>query len=288
MVTNFYEILRDLKQFGQKTKPRGLEIVEIRNYVYTLPPRYRFMSFDNRKLNLDYIKQEFLWYVRGNRHDVSIKHIAKMWDGLINTDKTINSNYGFYIFNPAAGRHGLSNFDRVIDLLIHDPDTRRATVMILNNDHLNSDTKDFPCTYSLNFHIRDGQLDMYVRMRSQDAIYGMGNDAPCFSLVHELLWSRMIAFDRFKDLKLGLYHHSADSFHVYEKHYEMLERIIDHPVITIDHHKDCPAMVPSTHKNLVKINEALDLKRPFELYDDFSKWLVDRDNTDTLLSTEEL
>ena len=292
----FYRILKDLKNRGQVVRPRGEECLEITDYSYSLWPRTRFMCFDARKLKLDYIKQEFMWYLRGDPKDISISQAAKMWKGLINDDGTINSNYGYYIFGkrykvPGGDSKGISNFERVISELIKDSDSRRAAICILNNDHLNSQTKDYPCTAYLNFHIRDGDLIMYVRMRSQDAIYGMGNDAPCFSLVHELLWSRLLG--TYPDLKLGAYHHTADSFHVYAKHYDMLDAILQKPDVSVDFHADCPQInSPGVFSELMMVvhntkafrsPETLAVRDYMSSLHPFTRWMLERDDTATLL-----
>lgn len=288
---HFYGILKEVYTYGAVTRPRGQETRELTDYQYVLPPRVRFMSFDHRKLKLDYIKQEVVWYLRGDRRDVSIRHLAKMWDGLINLDGTINSNYGYYIFAEHVPTLGaLSNFDRVVETLKDDPDSRRAVICILDNDRLWTNTKDYPCTCYLNFHIRDNRLHLYVRMRSQDAIFGMGNDAPFFSIVHELMWSALR--DKYPTLELGAYHHTSDSLHVYAKHYEMVEKIISDPVVTHDFHVDCPEMKVDPGKNLVAelrgVAQALGTigGSPPDKIHPFTAWLLTRDDPATIIPAE--
>jgi hypothetical protein len=63
----------------------------------------------------------------------------------------------------------------------------------------------------------------------------MGNDAPCFSFIHEMLLNALREY--FPSLEYGTYHHSADSFHVYERHFEMMEKIaFTSPYVSIE----CP------------------------------------------------
>jgi thymidylate synthase len=61
-------------------------------------------------------------------------------------------------------------------------------------------------------------------MRSQDAIFGLGNDAPAFSFILQMVHATMRC--HYPELELGFYNHVADSFHVYERHFEMLDKII--------------------------------------------------------------
>lgn len=215
----FRKILRKLAVKGEYCSPRNLKIIELENFNYELPPYIRFMNFKSRKYNLDYLKKEFQWYLNGDKFDISITKYAKMWKNLVTDTGEIYSNYGQYIFGKE------NQFDRVVTTLKEDKTSRRASIIILNSNHLSQDVNDYPCTYSINFRIRDDKLNMSVHMRSQDAIYGMGNDAPCFSLIHEMMYISLKEI--YKELKYGNYYHTADSFHVYEKHFGMLEKISD-------------------------------------------------------------
>jgi len=212
---DFYNIFRKLFLLGRRCSPRGLEIIEIENFNYTLSPYSRFCNFEKRKLNLGYIKKEFLWYLKGDMYDTSITEHAKMWGNLVNDRGVINSNYGQYIFANRA-------FYRCANELIKDKDSRRGSITILNNSHLEEEqVKDLPCTYYINFRIRDNKLNMSVGMRSQDAVFGMGNDAPCFSFIHEMMF--VYLKDTYKELEYGEYYHSANSFHIYERHFQLLK-----------------------------------------------------------------
>ena len=301
-LVHFYHVLMLLWEHGKDVKPRGLKSKEILNFAYTFPPRVRFMCFDHRKFKIDYAKQEFLWYLRGNRKDVSIAKIASMWSNLIKEDGTINSNYGWFLFNKEACLSSIhtSNFNRVIAELANDPDSRRATITILSNEYLNEKSSDYPCTYGLNFHIREDKLHMTVHMRSNDAIYGLANDAPAFSFTHELLWVSLLKY--FPYLQLGSYHHIADSFHVYERHYDLVQKILSDPKVTWDEHGTCPHMsnrygideMRTLTKNLAPVIEAKKQNKYDELAarwpilkDPFIKWLLLREDPKTLLEEEQ-
>ena len=220
-------IFRDVKERGKITAPRGKKIIELENYHYELPAYVRFPSLAPRKLKPDYIKAETLWYLRGDPYDLTILQHSNIWKNIVLRGR-LNSNYGQAFFRRGG-------FDWVIYELGHDKDSRRACVTILGSEegHLKQDTLDVPCTAYLNFRIRDNFLNMSVHMRSQDAVFGMGNDAPAFSFVHEMLLE-MLRFTKYPDLQLGSYHHTADSFHVYERHFEMLEQLVAEDVALDD------------------------------------------------------
>lgn len=255
----FREIYRDVKRRGKFVKPRGLLVLEIENYSYELPPYVRFQNFHSRKLNIQYVKDELLWYLKGDKYDSSITEKAKIWQDIINADGSINSNYGQYIFA------GPKQFDNVIKTLVSDKDSRRASLVILGDEHLLSDTKDVPCTYAMNFRIRNDKLNMSVRMRSQDAIYGMGNDVPAFSFIHEMMLKSLRRY--YPSLECGNYHHTADSFHVYERHFMMLDKLCED-----DHFEDvyCPRISGPEEVDFLRKLDYSSIPTDFF----FTKWLT--------------
>jgi hypothetical protein len=125
-------------------------------------------------------------------------------------------------------------------------------------------------------------------MRSQDAIFGMGNDAPCFSFIHELMWVRLR--QTYPDLKLGKYWHLADSFHVYERHFDLVQGILENPTISKDMHLGCPPMSKSDDISLLRQVAQAPVKDLWPRIDagivepgPFTRWLLKRDNPETLL-----
>lgn len=207
----------NLVEHGEFSSPREQLIIEKENFDYSLPPYVRFSNFEDRNLNIDYIKQEFLWYLRGDRFDTSITEHAAMWKSLTHEDGGINSNYGQYVFGQE------NQFDTVKGILEDDKDSRRGSISILRQEYISGDVPDQPCTYALNFRIRKNALNMTVHMRSQDGIFGMGNDAPAFSFIHEMMYNSLK--DKYPDIEYGDYFHFTDSFHVYERHFRMLAKI---------------------------------------------------------------
>jgi thymidylate synthase len=214
----FRNIYVNLNNNGKITHPRGTTCLEIENFHIDIPAYYRFINFESRKLKTEYIRKEFLWYCKGNKHDLSILNHASMWKSLVTKEGTIYSNYGQYIFTEGQ-------LKRCIDLLIEDKDSRRATITILQPYHLlDEDAPEIPCTNSLSFRIRDNKLNCTVKMRSTDAIWGSGNDWPIFSFIHEIVFKLL---ESFYELEIGNMHFSTDSFHIYDRHFEMLDKIIN-------------------------------------------------------------
>jgi len=216
----FIEAYSVLQSQGIEVRPRGERCIEVENARFLFHPlNDRFTSYRTRNMNLQYAKFEAAWYLRGDRYEIeSICDKAKMWSNIIDSDGGINSNYGQYIFQ------GPNQFNWVYEQLKKDPFSRRAVMTLLDSSHLRDDNPDVVCTYALGFRIRNNRLNMTIHMRSWDAIWGMTNDVFCFSVIYELMLVKLKAI--YPELVCGDYVHTADSFHVYERHYDLLDRLI--------------------------------------------------------------
>lgn len=215
----FLDVYQTIKNYGLISRPRGKTIIELENFQFTVPYTSRFCSFKARKFNLDYLKEEFMWYLCADPMDALITESAQMWTEIRQADGSFLSNYGVYWFKNGG-------FKWVIDELIRDKDSRRAVIPMLSQDHLFESNPDVVCTYSISFRIRKNQLNMTVNMRSQDAVWGMTNDIPCFSFLHEMVY-HVLRDKWYHDLSMGRYVHHVDSLHTYERHFGMMDKIIE-------------------------------------------------------------
>lgn len=215
--TRFLKMYADLAK-GQICKPRGQAILELEDYVLELDAGDSCItSFRDRKMSIGYAASEFLWYLKGDPYDTSIEKHASMWPKIKQPEGFYFSNYGQYMFGRGAGVRW------AIEELMRDKDSRRAAFPFLKLIHCFADNRDMVCTYSMGFRIRENRLNMSVNMRSNDAIYGTTNDVFCFWMVYKLVYAAL--HQTYRDLLPGRYVHKVDSLHVYEKHWEMLNRL---------------------------------------------------------------
>lgn len=206
---------------GALVTPRGSPIREAENYQLTIDmDGSPCTSFLERKFNLRYAKDEFLWYLKGDRYDVSIEKKAGIWPKIKQPEGYFYSNYGHYIFGQSQRQ-----FDWVVEELRRDKDSRRASIVLINREHFFRENNDVVCTYGINFRIRNDRLNMSVSMRSNDAIFGFTNDVFSFSVLYRLVYAALRATG-YVDLMPGNYVHKADSLHVYERHWDMIKKII--------------------------------------------------------------
>ena len=254
-----FKVIKDIMEKGDEICVRGQKTKELMNYSFTINPYDRFFSFEGRKMSLKYIKEELKWYLRADKYDLSICEHAKMWKSLINKDGSLNSNYGAILFN--------GNFMRCAETLVKDKFSRRAILMICNNETLNTESKDYHCTLSLSFSIRKDKLNCTGVMRSNDAIFGITNDIPFFTFVQELMYV-YLRDTAYPELKMGEYTHFVNSIHIYEHHYKMANTILEN---AYEHPIECPK-IKNKEEVLFLLNKEKDINNINEEYN-FSKWL---------------
>ena len=213
-----FSIVSDVMERGNDVEARGTKQKEITFYKCVIEdPTDLLITYPDRKFNPDYATTEWLWYLSQHKNTQNIGKMAKIWDMIKDENGECESNYGEYLI-PSG------QWSWVINELITDPDSRRATIAINQPYHKGKNPKDIPCTQYIQFFIRNGKLDMGVYLRSNDVIYGFCNDIFTFSLFQQLMCNDLKHLG--VDVELGEYHHHAGSMHIYERHYEMANKII--------------------------------------------------------------
>lgn len=223
---NFWLMFDRTMTQGIEVRPRGLAIKEIEDLQLTVSPLFPFMSFTDRNYNVDYFKKEMIWKLSANKYDESIKQHAKMWDSVQNPDGTFNSNYGQYWFGDQNG------FWFVTQELTRDPDSRRAVIPMLSKEHLTPETVDTVCTGLVGFRIRNGKLNMSIHMRSSDQVFGLGTDVPTFAFLYRLVYS--VLQMHYCGLGIGTMCITAMSSHIYERHFQMVGKILGRGVNSLE------------------------------------------------------
>lgn len=172
----FEQIYLKLNAYGEECAPRGELVREFRNVMFEIKnPMDNIIHNKWRKASPVYLAQENLWYLSGNRDVESIAKYAPFWRSIANEDGTVNSNYGYYLFN-IKNEEGKSQFDLLEDLLRQDSFTRKALfVQPVCGDKANGIpdtrfTKDTICTPTYDFQLRNNKLELTVNMRSNDLI----------------------------------------------------------------------------------------------------------------------
>ena len=167
-------------------------------------PTKNILKSNIRNMPMRYAVGELLWYLSGSNRLDAIKKYSKAWESLSDDGETVNSAYGYRIFE----QFGFDQWEYVKDLLKKDPNTRRAVIHI--KDASNKPTKDTPCTVSLQFLLRNGQLNLTTYMRSNDIWLGFPYDVFSFTCLQIIM-----AFEL--GVEIGEYTHIAGSLHLYTR-----------------------------------------------------------------------
>lgn len=100
------------------------------------------------------------------------------------------------------------------------PDCRQAHVDLWHYELDRPGLRAYPCVTSCGFYIRDGALDMFVEMRSNDAWMGLPYDMFAFAQLQVTLAGVLT-------IPVGRYHHYARSLHLYEQHWPKVAELQD-------------------------------------------------------------
>ncbi len=259
--------------------PRGQATHEITNALITIKNPYdRLVYHPDRNLSLRYLAGELLWYERGSNLLSEIKEYAKFWERVSDDGITVNSSYGNRIYNP-ENKYIHPQWQRALNELKRDSDSRRAMLSILKSTDLTPETRDMPCTVGLQFYIRQGKLNATSWMRSNDIYLGFCYDVPIFTIWQEKMFLSLL--EVYPDLRMGNYTHMATSLHVYERHLPTIKSISQTPKKAIqDSLFDMPRIKNLNSIKQVQETEAKIRKNEINIKDlpifndEFSAWLI--------------
>ena len=227
----FVESLKTLSEECTVVNSRGTKQREVLwHSIKISDPTALSIEVPARKFKPSYGVTEWLWYLSADPNVKNIGKLASIWQAIADSDNEVESNYGRWIHSEPT-KTGITQWQWVLEELLNDRDTRRASITINNSWHKGKNNKDYPCTQYLHFFIRDNNLHLGVHMRSNDAVFGFCNDVFTFCMYQQLMLNELnhsiAANDSLEEpLKLGHYYHTADSFHVYESHFKMMDKIV--------------------------------------------------------------
>ena len=229
----FCEGLHLVDSEGRHVESRGTKQKELLfHQIEILDPTALSIMPRARKFQPLYAVAEWLWYLSANPSAQNIGKWASIWNDITDEKGDVESNYGTYIFGKAGPITKYSNrgtqWQWVIDELLADRDSRRATIMINQPYHKFKNKKDYPCTNNMHFFIRESKLFLGVNMRSNCSVHGFCNDVWTFCMFQQMMLNELnTRLPEDQQLSLGSYIHSAGSYHVYERHWSMMRKIVD-------------------------------------------------------------
>lgn len=204
-------------EHGKKVECRKQLTLEVYPFHFCLTnPLNRCTSNPQRKWNLPLALGETLWNLRGDRDVNALAYYIPFWKKLTKSDEIKGSCYGYKTFSSE-----INQWEKVTDLLRNEPTSRRAVISIFSHeDLLTNKNPDVSCTLSIQFLIRDSQLDCITTMRSNDLIWGLPYDIFYFTFLQEKMANEL-------EIPIGKYFHQAASLHIYKRHFSLAEELRD-------------------------------------------------------------
>lgn len=214
-------LLTMLSEKGKTIDVRNSKTLELLPVCIELTnPKNRLTTLKGRNWNLPFAIGELAWHLDGSNDFNFISYYSKNWSVALEEDESIirESCYGNQIFSGQ-----FSMWDRLLNEFDDDIHTRRAVLSLFDsNNSLGLNKKDVACTSTIQFLVRNDKLDCIVNMRSNDVIWGLPNDIFFVTMLQE--WLSIVL-----NVSVGKYYHFIGSLHIYERHFDLMDRIIANP-----------------------------------------------------------
>ncbi|MDP9857781.1 thymidylate synthase [Agrobacterium tumefaciens] len=205
---------------GKPSAPRGSGTLEVlgANFIISNPTA-RIITLPSRKFSLPLAIGELAWHLRGDDQVDALAYYAEAWRNFTDDGLHVSGScYGRKLISVDSS--GSSPWQRLVNLLHHDPFTRRATFGFITNEEDVEGSKDISCVSSIQFLVRENRLSLFTFMRSNDLFLGLPYDVFLFSYLQELMALEL-------GLEMGEYHHYATSLHIYDQHRAACQRIAE-------------------------------------------------------------
>lgn len=221
--------------YGIISKPRGKKIREILGLQTKVDMSDPILSIPERGLGYKFMAAEAAWILSGDNRVSTIAPFSKAISQFSDDGITYHGAYGPKIRDQ---------LHYAADNLAKDPDSRQAVINIWRENPGNS--RDIPCTLSVQFLIRNEELHVIDTMRSSDLWLGWPYDIFNFSML-----ARYLILYADLDVNLGKIYLNAGSAHIYKPQWEACDDITELYPNGIKHarsplefkHKDCDAFV---------------------------------------------
>lgn len=197
-----------LRERGVLSESRGLTTLRVPGPVSTVysDPRRRVLFDHIRDANPFFHLMESLWILSGSNRVELPKYFLDSIDQFSDNGVSFHGAYGYRLRKS----FGFDQIERAITVLMDKPDTRQVVMSIWDPLlDLGSTTKDMPCNDMVMLDIVEGQLNMTVCNRSNDAVWGAyGANAVQFSILQEFIAVSV-------GVKVGHYVQQSNNYHVY-------------------------------------------------------------------------
>ena len=212
----------DILKHGLPLQSRDGGCKELTGYAFKLSD-IDFPLATVRGASTTYAAAETLWYLSGSDSIELVQAYAPQYSRFAQPGTDIaHGAYGARLQRSQAFVATADSFDTkyqsqlvaAIKLLREQPNTRQCILGFWDTGDLlhalKGDVRDIPCTVSLQFLLRDGQLHAVTYMRSNDIWLGMPYDVFAFTTFQRIVAEAL-------EVEPGTYTHCVGSMHLYDR-----------------------------------------------------------------------
>ena len=216
---NYHDLLQHIKDQGtDKTDRTGTGTRSVFGYQLRYDLSAGFPMVTTKKVHLKSIIYELLWFLQG---DTNIKYLndngVSIWNEWADKNGDLGPVYGAQ-WRSWTGADGkvVDQIIDVIDQIKKNPDSRRLIVSAWNAAEI-PNMALAPCHALFQFYVAEGKLSLQLYQRSADVFLGVP-----FNIASYALLLMMVA--QVCDLKVGDYVHTFGDVHIYNNHFEQVEK----------------------------------------------------------------
>ena len=169
--------------------------------------------------------KELLWIWQKKSNNIN-ELDAHIWDAWADESGSIGKAYGYQLGKKYVFPEGLSDqVDHLIYDLKHNNQSRRMITNIYNFEDLH-EMHLYPCAYETIWDVSDGKLNMTLIQRSGDMLAAAAPGG--WNCCQYIILMRMIA--QVTNLIPGEFVHIVNNLHIYDRHVELVKKIINNPI----------------------------------------------------------
>ena len=172
------------------------------------------------------VVRELLWMWQKKSNVVNdLGKSASIWRAWERPDGTIGKTYGYQLGVKHKYEYGeLDQVDNLIYLLKNKPMDRRMIVTMWNPEDLH-DMALPPCVYESIWDVTDGKLNCTLIQRSGDVLAAAASGG--WDTMEYAILVHMLA--QVCGYKVGTLVHIVNNLHIYDRHVEVVKRVLENP-----------------------------------------------------------
>ena len=213
----YLNLLRHIRENGVMKEDRtGTGTQSVFGYQMRFNLADGFPLLTTKKVHLKSIIHELLWFISG---DTNIKYLREngvtIWDEWADENGNLGPVYGHQWRSwPSPNGEAIDQLSNVINLIQHNPDSRRMLVTAWNPGEIDKMALP-PCHCLFQFYVANGKLSCQLYQRSADVFLGVP-----FNIASYALLTMMIA--QVSGLEPGEFIHTTGDTHIYKNHFDQV------------------------------------------------------------------